>query len=935
MARISNFRGLISDADAGDVPEGSASSQKNVSSHRPGMLIPRKGIQPASLSSAVQIDSGYNMFQRMAFCKTRIGWVVGVNGVDRGFIWDGVNQSATFDLGVDEPVDGPTITTAALNNFAAISGSDNAIKSYSAGDGQYHLTITGHGFVTGDKIYIGGVEGSGALLNELNGEIHKLTRINDNEIYLDDTTFSGTYTDGTGQWAVAEKKRDLSGTALTASSATTKEILVAHTAHGLTTGDHVTFSGVRGTGFLPGDVNGQVFKVTVTDANNFSLDNSHFDGAYTDATGSFTRLGEGMVKGEYICVYRYKTSSFPPQYSSISVNTYVDALAVDKFTWSNIQHSASTRIGVIELFRTTANQGTLLYKVGEIANTPGASPSSFTDVMMDRHVSAKVGDEVLPFISSNNDLVARRFQPPPDHFKYCIMFQDRYFYFGTVKYNKGTLSVSDGSATVTGSGTDWVSTFKGRYLQIAGSSKLYLINSASATQLTLDETVTGTFSGASYTILPSPSTKRQILFSYQDEPESVPATNSITLQSNHGDDDEIVGAMPYGPFLYILSSRHKYSFSYSSNPLTDGAVRFLDDRGSFNNQTWAIYENEAYIMDDAGVYVFDGTESESISKPIQDIFRQDGSIGSLDYAKKEQFFLKLDRLTGRVYCFVCFVGDSGTYPTRALVYNIRRKTWDLMHYPVQISDAASIESNGVPRVIVSSENEKVFLLNEGTTDVITSEITGTVTASGNNTLTDSTASWTSSALVGASVYITDGTGKGQRRTIQSNSSTGLILLTNWTTNPDTTSKYSIGAIEWNWKSGSFGFAESGSKSKREFSMKFKPTTNAVSVDVRSYYNGKSTPLSYAVPQELGDAVQIKEDNKEDVVINMGTNYSDLEESSGREKFRFDGMYSYSSHGDHKVSFEVRGHSGAESQEIQMIEIQGVDAVPSSGQGGQK
>jgi hypothetical protein len=161
------------------------------------------------------------------------------------------------------------------------------------------------------------------------------------------------------------------------------------------------------------------------------------------------------------------------------------------------------------------------------------------------------------------------------------------------------------------------------------------------------------------------------------------------------------------------------------------------------------------------------------------------------------------------------------------------------------------------------------------------------------------------------------------------------LLTTWTTNPDTTSKYSIGAIEWNWKSGSFGFAESESKGRREFSMKFKPTTNAVSVDVRSYYNGKSTPLSYAVPQELGDAVRIKEDNKEDVVINMGTNYSDLEESSGREKFRFDGMYSYSSHGDHKVAFEVRGHSGAEAQEIQMIEIEGVAGVPSAGQGGQK
>jgi len=85
-------------------------------------------------------------------------------------------------------------------------------------------------------------------------------------------------------------------------------------------------------------------------------------------------------------------------------------------------------------------------------------------------------------------------------------------------------------------------------------------------------------------------------------------------------------------------------------------------------------------------------------------------------------------------------------------------------------------------------------------------------------------------------------------------------------------------------------------------------------------------------QDLGDAVQIKDTNKEDVVINMGKNYSDLEESVGREKFRFDGMYSGISHGDHRVAFEMRGHSGAQVPEIQMIEITGV-ASPAQAQQG--
>jgi hypothetical protein len=52
--------------------------------------------------------------------------------------------------------------------------------------------------------------------------------------------------------------------------------------------------------------------------------------------------------------------------------------------------------------------------------------------------------------------------------------------------------------------------------------------------------------------------------------------------------------------------------------------------------------------------------------------------------------------------------------------------------------------------------------------------------------------------------------------------------------------------------------------------------------------------------------------------------STLENTSGHEKFRFDGMYSQTSHGDHEVAIELRGYAADDVPEIQSIDISGVE-----------
>lgn len=69
--------------------------------------------------------------------------------------------------------------------------------------------------------------------------------------------------------------------------------------------------------------------------------------------------------------------------------------------------------------------------------------------------------------------------------------------------------------------------------------------------------------------------------------------------------------------------------------------------------------------------------------------------------------------------------------------------------------------------------------------------TGTATAGGATTLTNSAETWTVNEYAGYELRITSGTGSGQRRSVASNTATILTVSVAWATNPDATSVYGI------------------------------------------------------------------------------------------------------------------------------------------------
>jgi hypothetical protein len=69
--------------------------------------------------------------------------------------------------------------------------------------------------------------------------------------------------------------------------------------------------------------------------------------------------------------------------------------------------------------------------------------------------------------------------------------------------------------------------------------------------------------------------------------------------------------------------------------------------------------------------------------------------------------------------------------------------------------------------------------------------TGTATAGGASTLTNSAKAWATNQWANSQIRITAGTGAGQIRTVASNTGTVITTSAAWTTNPDATSQYSI------------------------------------------------------------------------------------------------------------------------------------------------
>jgi hypothetical protein len=272
-------------------------------------------------------------------------------------------------------------------------------------------------------------------------------------------------------------------------------------------------------------------------------------------------VSQPAIIGKYWCAIRYiddtvaeKRGTIPSSISELTSIEVSSAAAGLTWNWSNA--GMESRVDKIELWRTTADQVLVLYKVAEVSK----GTTTYADTLSDTQLSdpSRTGFAALPITLPNGQVNARRFNPPPQNKRVVSIFQDRAWYA----------------------------------VDVAGKK----------------------FNGTADSNAAEPNA---LYFSEADEPESVPETNQIVIQENVKGQDRVTALMPFGGGMVVYQERHAYRLSFVSQPLIDASVTLIGQRGCLNQRCWDVFDNVAYVVDSLGMYILDGSQAVPISDPVE------------------------------------------------------------------------------------------------------------------------------------------------------------------------------------------------------------------------------------------------------------------------------------------------------------------------------
>lgn len=651
--------------------------------------------------------------------------------------------------------------------------------------------------------------------------------------------------------------------------------------------------------------------------------------APTSAPGIVLGVGGSMSAGEYSFYYRFV--DFYGNVSDLSPGTTMEAEADGKKAAWTFATSGEARVVARELWRTLAGDNRVVYRVAVINdNTTTTYSEGYSDEYLQEQALNDPNTVMPLFEEPFGRPFANRYGVPPSHKAVVAIFQDRSFWAVDAVYEVGTVTLTNGSATVTGSGTDWKSGMGGRYLYIKDSaftSPMLISSVDSATSLTLSSAVTGPSGTYQYSIRPAASERNKIYFSTADSPEGVPVTNVYTLQENTGDDDEITGLMPHGSYLYILKDRHIYRLSYVRQPEVDIAVHLHAFRGCFNQRCWGRVEGTAYLMDSIGPYrLLPSGEVEAIGASLNDFW----TSSQIDFSKSKWFFVSVD-LRQQTVRFCCsLVGQ--TRPQFAMCYQYRTQAWWFETYQWPFGASVSYERSGEQWMLWGASRNRWYRSYgylDGTAGSGT--VRGTVTSATANTLVDSTAIFPTD-IDDVPIAIVAGTGAGQVRKIASRDSATQVTVTpSWTTVPDTTSVYQIGAIEVAYKGPVFTFLPVDVSSERSFRLWYVPLTDSVTLSLERYINYSATPESLPYDQPdvgKGYSFAANDTNVKLYLQKSRTSLAGLSEASGLVSVAIPDAMEDRSETSRWVQYRLSGYTGTEPIRVKAIELFGVEPMGS-------
>lgn len=279
-------------------------------------------------------------------------------------------------------------------------------------------------------------------------------------------------------------------------------------------------------------------------------------------------------------------------------------------------------------------------------------------------------------------------------------------------YTTGTISVTNGSATVTGSGTSWSTTTNaevGEYIQLPDDKWYKITEIGSDTSLTIEATYYGsTASGESYVISPwgvvqgrfssggsSPSSEsvstlikptptfienhinriwtldgNSLRFSALDTSITGEHFNDWDTGSNagqilipSGNGDSGTGLYSLGNSLYVFQRRAIWQL-YGSSPANFELRNVTNEVGLISQKTLVEWNDILIFLSDLGIYLFDGSNLKNVSKGVV-------NTAIDDWADKTS---PVATLWDNKY-LISYTPSGGTYNAEALFYDLQMGTY--------------------------------------------------------------------------------------------------------------------------------------------------------------------------------------------------------------------------------------------------------------------
>ena len=345
----------------------------------------------------------------VCFARGRHGDLFAVQGHGvRPMRWDGVSPYSE-DAGMDAPAFAPTVSTTGATQYYVVR-----VDVQSSGSGYYQPPQ-----VTFNGTLAAGGRAAVARAYLQNAGI--------NDVRLDDSgrgytsppsaSLSGTYASGAAGYATVVNG---AVTAVTITSGGSG-YLVAPTVS-------IEGGGGAGAAATATVANGQVTGISLLSSG----------GGYTGTpTVSFSSGGAELfplsrphLRGKYECYYRYVDDTPEdrggPIPSNLSPVAQIDCgEGAGALLWANTASNVRGRTHRVELWRTTSNQATTLYRVATIV--PG---ETHTDSLTDPELRdpERAGYAAMPVLLPNGELNANRFGIPPADKSTVVSFQDRFWF---------------------------------------------------------------------------------------------------------------------------------------------------------------------------------------------------------------------------------------------------------------------------------------------------------------------------------------------------------------------------------------------------------------------------------------------------------------------------------------------------------------------------